>query len=88
MNKLNELEKLTDAMAENHGSFDEAYKVMDAFEKAANPQTIKQLIALCRMQHEAFEALYAGTDTRELDGKALELFDSALAAYEQIMGEK
>ena len=53
------------------------------FIAAANPKAILELIALVRLQHEAFESLYAGTNTQEWDSKALELFDSALAAFDK-----
>lgn len=52
---LDDLEKLADAMMTNQSSFSKSYEVMNAFGAACSPQAIKQLIALCRMQHEVIE---------------------------------
>jgi ribonuclease I len=76
--KLDELEKLADAAYTSNDDLEE-------FHYKANPQTIKQLIALVRFQHEALKEAKITMDSdwgEQPDSKQ----DKAIAAYEQFGG--
>ena len=94
--KLDQLEALAKAAIDepNHGRLQ--YFITE-FYNAANPQTIKQLIALVRLQHSVIESTetemrYAGFSQHESDNamrkQVHEEALKALAAYEQFGKEK
>ena len=74
--KLDELGKLADAAEQPIEN-----SMLD-FQDAANPQTIKQLIALIEMQHEALNAVEPWVAIGELSDEYKKL-EEALAAFDK-----
>lgn len=92
MTKLDELEALANAATDPRFPFcwhswegitDDGYAENDAkFICACTPQTIKQLIALCRLQNDALEIA-----KESCDGSYTK-YDTALAAFDAFQKEQ
>lgn len=74
MTRTEELMKLAEASIKERPARNRLYKLQDA----ANPETIKQLVELCRLQHEALMLLDYGTRFDEATG--------AIAAFNKFEG--
>ena len=75
MTRTEELMKLAEASIKERPARNRLYKLQDA----ANPETIKQLVELCRLQHEALK--WAAEVDSAYDGEPADELTEAIAAF-------
>ena len=79
MTRTEELLKLAEAATQRQTLVSGVSQEMMAFSWAANPETIKQLVELVRLQHEALEA--EAKYARRRGDDVVAWVDQALAAF-------